>query len=175
MPRPVGRSPSSPPSRRPPPPVNELLILKIGPLPCHSARLSRVAVGDRTGVVDHLRSHDAADDAQVVRAGGRQAGREPARHCEVGGVHRRQQQAAFPHEILQVRDAHPTEARTHVVGLIFRSEIRRVGRLLPRQRVAVHRHAVDDRPAGSRPTGGKTITSYFALRSSFFRHVCVLM
>ena len=43
-----------------------------------------------------------------------------------------------------MRNARPSESRTHVVRLILGSEVRRFRGLLPGQRVAPHRHAVDD-------------------------------
>ena len=85
------------------------------------------------------------------------------------------EQAALAHEVLQVRDAGPAESRTHVVGLVFGTQVRRLRRFLPRQRIAAHRHAVHDGVLGAAPTGGKMITSNCALRLLSFATSCVLM
>ena len=115
-----------------------------GPVVAPEREVVGVAVRDRTGGIDRLRSHDAADDAQALTLGDGKPRREPGGDGEIGGVHHREQEAAVADETLQVRDAGPSKTRTHVVGLILRSEVRRLGRLFPRQRVAPHRHTVHD-------------------------------
>ena len=57
-----------------------------------------VAVGDRAGRVDRLRAHHAADDAQALARGDRQARREAGRDREIGGVHHGEEHAALAHE-----------------------------------------------------------------------------
>src|SRR5207247_10027779 len=66
-----------------------------------------VAVGDRARRVHHLRTHDAADDAQPLPRRNRHTGRETGRYREIASVHHGNEKAALAHELLQLRDSHP--------------------------------------------------------------------
>ena len=104
MPRPVGRfPPSSGPSRRPPRAPNDVREIEDRTVVAPDREVVGVAVRDRARRVHHLRSHDAADDAQALARGDRQPGREAGRRrrdrpCPSTVI----EQAALADEVLQV-------------------------------------------------------------------------
>src|SRR5581483_3585048 len=73
------------------------------------------------------------------------ARRQAERYRKVVGVGGGDQQSALPDEVLDLLESVPAEAGADVVGGIDLAEIRSELRRLPRQRIAVHRRAVDDR------------------------------
>ena len=103
-----------------------------------------VAVRDGARHVDKLRAQYAARGFQFLRRRNRNAGSESQRNRKVRRIHHADQQTAAAHEALKVRDAAPSEARPHIVGLIGLAKVWSLRRDLPRQRVSPHRHAFDD-------------------------------
>src|SRR6185437_8038147 len=73
-----------------------------------------VTRGDRTLLVHQIRTQHAADHAQVAGPSDRNTGRQTYVDREARRVLRRDQQAAFGHEALQVRDARFTQPGANV-------------------------------------------------------------
>src|SRR5262249_15614614 len=93
------------------------------PLISINRQVLAVAVGDRASGVDKLRSQNAPGCFESLRRLNRDSRREPKGDREVCGVGYAYQGTTGANKALKVRDSAPPQTRSHIVGLIYLSEI----------------------------------------------------
>ena len=135
-----------------------------------------VAVGDRAGASTRFERSTAPVTFSRCAGVIETPGVKPNVHGEVRRVVHGDQHAAVAHELLQVGQPAPAQARADVVGRVDLAEVRRQLGRLPRNRIAVHRHAGDDRCARGAADGREEddVVLRRADRASFATS-CVLM
>ena len=101
--------------------------------------------GNGTAAIHEFRLQHATHHLEfLVRWRDKHARRKSAVDGKSGGVFSGDQQAAGLDKLLEMRNAGLTQARTDVVAAGDAANIRRECSGLPRQRIAVHRQAIDD-------------------------------
>ena len=176
VPRPVGRfPPSSGPRRRPPRAAEHVGEVEDRTVVAPQREVVGVAVGDRAGRVDVFERTTLPTMRSRWRAATESPGVKPVDTARSAVSITVMSRPPLRTNVLQVRDAGAAEARTHVVGLILgcRGSASRASSSTASgcPTSACRRRC----PAGPPPPGGKTMTSYFALRLASFAISCVLM
>ena len=111
---------------------------------------------------DENRVKHRADDAHVALRSDADARSKARLDGELGGIFAGDEETAFLNKLLQMGKAFVTQSRANVGGAIGGAEVWSQLRFLPRHWIIPEGNAVENFSVEERPTGAKTMTSYFA-------------